>query len=382
MVQTSMLTMTERELRDAFASSVDLTLGVEEELMLVDGTTLELVPAGDRLLAALDDPTRFRPELPAASLEVITGICTDAREVLHQLADGRRRLLEVGRPEIVPLASGTHPTAGAVDPAPGDRYAALMREFGEVARHGARAFGLHVHVGVAGADRAVALADGLRSFMPLVAALAGNAPCLGGRATGLWSVRPKLAELFPRQGVPPLLGSVEAYADLLDWGRRSSAVLDGTHLWWEVRPHPGHGTVEVRVADQPTRVADAAAVAAVVHALAASLLQRLDADGFLPAHPTFRIEENRWRALRHGLAGSLLDLETGEASDTRSLVGALLDDLEGPARRLGGATGLLQAQALLERNGTERQLAVLAERGPSGLTSWLAEETRAGLDGP
>jgi carboxylate-amine ligase len=232
---------------------------------------------------------------------------------------------------------------------------------------------------VAGLERAVALADGLRSYLPLLAALAANAPCVAGRDSGLWSVRPKLAELLPRQGVPPVLGSAAAYADLLAWGRVSGVLDDPRRLWWEVRPHPGHGTVEVRVCDQPTRVEHAAALAAVVHALAARLLARLDAEGRLPVHPTIRIEENRWRALRHGLDGTLLDLDTGEPRPTRALVGALLADLVGDAARHGGAADLIAARALLARNGTERQRGVLDGRDAHGLADWLATETARGL---
>ncbi len=300
--------------------------------------------------------------------------------MLDQLRDGRRRLLDAAdTASVLVLAAGTHPLASSFEPAPGERNVELVHEYGHAARLGGLAFGLHVHVGVAGADRAIALADGLRSYLPLLAALAGNAPCLGGRDTGFWSVRPKLAELFPRQGVPPVLSTPARYLALLDWGRPSGAVPDARRLWWEVRPHPSYGTVEVRVPDQPTRVADSGAVVAVVHALAALLLDRLDRDGALPTHETIRIDENRWRALRHGLDGTLLDLGTGEPSSTRALVEALLDELEPFAVRQGGGPGLARARVLLGRNGTERQRAVLEERGARGLTAWLVEETRADL---
>ena len=373
-------TTTEQELRTTFASAVDLTVGAEEELVLLDPDNLGFAPRGAELLAALEAPHRFKPELPAAALEVVTDVCRDADEVVDQLRAGRRRLLEVADAAgVLVLASGTHPLSVSADPAPGDRNVELTEEYGQAARLGALAFGLHVHVGVTGADRAVALADGLRSYLPVIAALAANAPCLGGRDTGFWSVRPKLAELFPRQGVPPVLSTPAAYAALLDWGRPSGAIPDARHLWWEVRPHPTYGTVEVRVADQPTRVDDSGAVVAVVHALAALLLHRLDRDGELPVHPTIRIQENRWRALRHGLDGSLLDVETGEPSGTRTVVGGLLDELEPFARTHGGSRGSAQARALLRRNGTERQRAVLAERGAHGLTRWLVAETRADL---
>jgi carboxylate-amine ligase len=255
-----------------------------------------------------------------------------------------------------------------------------MEEYGAAARLGGLAFGMHVHVGVSGAERAIALSDALRSYLPTLAALAGNAPCLGGADTGFWSVRPKLAELFPRQGVPPVLSTPAGYAALLRWGRPSGAIPDERRLWWEVRPHPAYGTVEVRVPDQPTRVGHTGSLVAVVHALAAMLLHRLDRDGALPTHESVRIEENRWRALRHGLDGTLLDLRSGEPCPTRGHVAALLEEIGPYAVGHSGRALLADARELLACNGTERQRAVLAARGVHGLTRWLVEETRAGVE--
>jgi carboxylate-amine ligase len=192
-------------------------------------------------------------------------------------------------------------------------------------------------------------------------------------------VRPKLAEGFPRQGIPPAFGSWAQLAELVAWGRRGGAFPDPSHLWWEVRLHARLGTVEVRVCDQPATAGEAAALAAVVQALCAWLAGRHDEGEPSPVHPRERIEENRWRALRHGLDGSFLDLATGDAQPARPRVAALLEALEPEAARLGSGTAFAGAWSLLERTGAERQRAVAAAgraAGGDGARSALSDLVR------
>ena len=190
-------------------------------------------------------------------------------------------------------------------------------------------------------------------------------------------MRPKLCEVLPRQGVPPVFATLEDLAAFLAWGRRSASFPDASHLWYEVRLHPLHGTVEVRVPDVQTRLEDAAAVAAVAHSLVVALAERHAAGEVLAVHATARIQENRWRALRHGVHGHLVDLTSGATSPTRDVLRGLLDELEPVAARLGATAPLQHARSLLAGTGANRQRTVHARSGLTGLMAWLADETEA-----
>jgi carboxylate-amine ligase len=250
----------------------------------------------------------------------------------------------------------------------GERYNRTLDEYGRMARR-QLVFGLQVHVAVRPADRALAVYNGLRSYLPELLALAANSPFYRGQDTGLAAIRPKLCELLPRQGVPPPLESWEEYADSLRWGARAGAVPDPGVWWWELRPHPSFGTLEVRVPDAQVTVDDSAAVVATVHALATWLAERHDRGEPERPAPTWRIEENRWQALRHGLDATFADLETGEPVPARERLHALLDTL---------ATGrhapeLAHAHRLAESNGAARQREVHSRAGVHGLMEWLVE---------
>ena len=192
-------------------------------------------------------------------------------------------------------------------------------------------FGLHVHVAVRGADRALAVHNALRSHLPDLAALAGNAPLHGGRDTGLASLRPKLCDLLPRQGVPPAWRSWEERADYERWGRRGGVFPGAGEPWYELRAHDELGTIELRVPDTQSTPEEAAGVLAFAAALVAWLAERYDAGETLPVHDHSRIAENRWRAMRHGLDGTLLDLDSGEPAPARARILALIE-----RRRPGG----------------------------------------------
>jgi carboxylate-amine ligase len=346
-----------------------MTVGIEEELMVLDADTLDLAPRAGALLERLGGDPRFKLELPAAQLEIVVPPLQTVGEAAAALAAARADLAEAAHGIAVLAGAGAHPfaaTEGVLSE--GERYEALQREYGPIARR-QLVFGLHVHVAVRPADRALAVYNALRGYLPLIAALAANAPFHGGKDTGLASVRPKLAELLPRQGVPPALTSFEELEAALRWAR-----IDHAQWWWEARPHPGFGTVEVRVPDTQTTVAETAAIAAVVHALVARLAERHAAGEPLAVAASWRIEENRWSACRHGLEGTMADLVTGEGRPTRAWAAALLDGLAAPAEHAGCAQELAGARAGLDANGADRQRAVAERRGGLGaLTAWLAE---------
>jgi glutamate---cysteine ligase / carboxylate-amine ligase len=351
----------------------DHTIGVEEELMLLDPQTLDLLPEAARVRAELGEAVSLRTELLAAQVETASPVCATIGEAAQALADARRTLAAgvVGWARLA--AAGTHPfTDPEAVVSPGPRYERLIAEFPWVAPR-QLAFGFHVHVAVRGADRALAVHNALRSHLPDLAVLAGNAPLHGGGDSGLASLRPTLSELLPRQGVPPAWRSWEERADYERWGRRGGVFPAAGEPWYELRAHDQHGTIELRVPDAQSTPEEAAGVLAFAAALVAWLAERHDGGEALRVHDRARIAENRWRAARHGLSGTLLDLETGEPEPARARILALIDAVAPAAARLGGADELEHARTLAARNGAERQRELAAERGVRGVVEWLAD---------
>ncbi len=369
--------------------------------MLLDPVTLDLLPRAHEVLERTRGDPRFKGELPAAQLEIVTapaggvpaggvpaggvtapaggvtagGVTAIAGGVPAAIAAlGAARLdLAAAAGGIGRLAAvGVHPFTDPLGTlSRGARYDRTRREYGWIAR-AQLVSALQVHVAVGGAERSLAVHNALRAHLPELAALAAGAPLLAGRDTGLASVRPKLSELLPRQGVPPAIESWESLAEALRWGAAAGATPDAGRWWWELRPHLAHGTLELRVPDAQARLVDAAAVAAVVHTLTARLAARHDAGDLPAAVATWRIEENRWSACRDGVEGTMADLESGERRPTRERLHALLAELEPEARRLGCADELAAAHDLAEVNGAMRQRAVAADGGPRAVATWLA----------
>ncbi len=334
--------MRDSDLRAAFerpGRAEAFSIGLEEEVMLLDAETLDLAPHAAEVVEALGDP-RFKIEMPAAQLEIVTAPHATVAEAAAELAQARADLAAAAAPRFRLAGAGAHPFAAGSGPLnPGPRYEAIEAEYASVARR-QLVFGLHVHVAVGGTDRALAVYNALRSYLPQLAALAANAPFYEGRDSGLASVRSRVSGLLPRQGVPPAFESFEAYAEALRW----CGFDDPRQWWWELRLHPVFGTVEVRVPDTQTTVAETAAVATVIH----DLVQRL-AEHPEPIHESWRIDQNRWSACRHGLEGEMTDLVTGERRSTRELIDA-------PAA-----------------SPAARQREVAAERGLRGLVAWMAD---------
>ncbi|HEX5782943.1 MAG TPA: YbdK family carboxylate-amine ligase [Solirubrobacteraceae bacterium] len=332
---------TAAELRAAFERHREVTVGLEEELMLLDASTLDLAPHAAEVVEGLGD-ARFKIEMPAAQLEIVTVPHATVAEAAAELARARADLAEAVEGRFRLAGAGAHPFASGTGRLNrGPRYEAIEAEYAAVARR-QLVFGLHVHVAVPGADRALAVYNALRSYLPLLAALSANAPFYEGADSGLASVRPRLSGLLPRQGVPPALESFEAYADALRW----CGFEDPRQWWWELRLHPLLGTVEVRVPDTQTTVEETAAIAEAIHGLVTRLAERPE-----PVYDSWRIDQNRWSACRHGVEGEMTDLATGERRPTRELLaelGAQPTDLAG------------------------RQRTVAAERGQHGLVDWLA----------
>jgi glutamate---cysteine ligase / carboxylate-amine ligase len=352
--------VTAEQLRAAFDAPAPFTIGLEEEVLLCDPGTLDLAPVAREVVERACDP-RIKLELPAAQVELMTRPHPTVDDAIAELADARRTLAAAADGLAVPIAAAAHPTAdpeGVLNT--GARYDEIGAEYASIARR-QLVGSLQVHVAVGGADRTLAVYNGLRPLLPLLAALAACAPFHGGRDTGLASVRPAICDLLPRQGVPPAIPDWDWFARELAWGAAAGRVPEPRLWWWELRPHPAYGTLELRVPDTQPTMAMAAAVAGVAHALVRRLAEREDA-GEPP--PAWRIEENRWSALRHGVEGEMADLTTGARRPTRELLHALISDVEAHAPH-----GLDDAHALAERNGAMQ----LREQGLDGATRWLSE---------
>jgi carboxylate-amine ligase len=362
-------------LRERFDAAPAYTVGIEDEVMVLDPETFELAPrAGEILERAGDDP-RFKLELPASQLEILTRPAATVPEAACALLEGRRDLAQHATGVAVLAGAGAHPTSpGTGELNQTERYEPVIRQYGPIAAR-QLVCALQVHVSVPGAKRALAVYNAARGYLPWLAALAANAPFYEGHDTGLASVRPKIGDLLPRQGVPPAFGSWEDYAEALRWGASTGAFPDPRSWWWELRPHPGFGTLEVRVPDGQTTVGDVAAIAAVAQALLAWLGERHD-QGELPTPaPRWRIEQMRWSACRHGVEGELADLWTGASRPTRACLLELLDVLTPVAERLG-ASGLAmrRARELVEVNGALLQRRVAGHAGISSVPGWLASQ--------
>ncbi len=349
------------------------TVGLEDEVMLLGREDFELVARANEVLAVLDGDPRFKPEMPASQIEIVTPASPSVDQAVGSLREGRRTLAERTGGLVHLAAAGVHPSSPGVGELNRlDRYERTIQEYGVRAQR-QLVCALQVHVSVGDSDVALAVYNAARSYLPLLAALAANAPFYEGHDTGLASVRPKLAELLPRQGVPPRIESWEAYAEAFSWGASSGAFPDPRRWWWELRLHPGFGTLEFRVPDAQSTVDEAAGVAATVQALVVWLAERYRAGERLSVAPTWRIEENRWLACRDGVQGDMADLHTGMLRPTGALLAELLAALRPVAVRLGSEHALEQASRMLEGGGALAQRRMAEEAGIAALARWLSE---------
>ncbi len=358
------------------------TLGIEEELMIVDAETLDLVNAIETMLETVPQTTgEVKPELMEAVLEVATQPCRDTREAGEQLRELRRQTQATAREHGLAIGSaGTHPFAMWEDQriVARPRYRDLVAALRFVARQ-ELIFGTHVHVGVEGADKAIHVANGMRVHVPLLLALSANSPFWRADSTGLLSTRTPIFRAFPRVGIPPAYGSFEEYAARVEFMVASRAIEDYTYLWYDVRPHPNFGTVEVRVMDGQTRIEHTLGLAALVQAMVKELCEHYEAGNKLSEYPYEMLDENKWLAARNGLDGELVDLPSRERVATRDLARRLLDRLRPHAEELGSVADLEGVEDLLERgNGASRQIVVYeANHDLREVVSEIIEKTSA-----
>jgi carboxylate-amine ligase len=359
-----------------WADSAPLTLGVEEELMILDAGTLELIPGVRSVLEAAEGaelPGRLKTELFATMLELNTPPCASAGEALASLRELRAAAgaLAAGR-DLRLAAAGSHPVSVPEEQEIVDepRYLELVAYAGVSARRQA-VQGLHVHVGMPDADSCLRVLEGVLPWLPLLLAVSANSPYLSGRATGLASNRAEVLALLPRHGAPPVFGDPAGWEEVTGRMARLGIVRDYTALWWDARPHPNFGTLEVRIPDQPTDSAFSGAFAALLQALCATLLDDPAAAG-RPADRAL-YEEARWAAAHYGPRASLPHPDGERMADVPSLLAELLE-LVGPAARRLGAAALLDPFDGTRCEG-DRQLEVGEAAGLAAVCADLVERT-------
>jgi glutamate---cysteine ligase / carboxylate-amine ligase len=373
-------------LEHKFGQGPPYTLGVEEEYMLLDGESFDLVQRIDTVLAAIvghEDEARMKPELMQSVLEVATPVCRTAGDADRELRRLRQAVRNIAADNGLRVGSaGTHPfslyerqriTAR-------DRYRALVDQMQYVARR-ELIFGLHVHVAVDDPDKAINVVNGLLLDLPLLLGLSASSPFWRGEPTGLASTRQPIFAAFPRSGPPPRFRDYEEFAEVIGFLEHTGCIADYTHIWWDIRPHPKLGTVEIRICDSVTRVEDAVAIAAFCQALVKLYCELHEERGEVPGYHRILTTENKWLAVRYGLQAPLMDLAGRRRNRVAvaQLVRRRLKELEPHARELGSERELEGIGNILRRgNGSDRQLRVYnANRDIVEVAKEIADATEA-----
>jgi glutamate---cysteine ligase / carboxylate-amine ligase len=340
----------------AFEESTDFTVGLEEEFALLQPSSLALVARFEELRdAASADPVlaeSIAGELISSEIEIRSGRCADLAAAFAAQRERRRRLFAVAAKLGIALgATGTHPWSDYRE------QKIIDTEHYRRVEHGLKyvawrnnTFSMHLHVGVRGADRAVLVCDRLRPVLPLLLAISANSPFLDGRNSGLHSARSQIfTKSFPRCGVPDAFGSWQAYADYIDFLIRTRSIVEYTQVWWSVRPHFSFGTVEVRICDVQMTAQESEGLAGLILACVAQAARDVDEAVPFTDFPRRLIEENFWRAIRHGLDGEMLDLDRAEAYPAAEATERLLNWCAPVRAELGIEV------ALPSLNGAQRQ---------------------------
>ena len=358
------------------------TLGVEEEYQIVKPETRELrsyvshlVGEGKSVLAE-----RVRPEMHQSMVEVGTSICEDVAQVRRELTELRRELnalAEKGGLRIV--AASTHPFSDwkEQDITDGERYSGLVEDLQDVARANL-VFGLHVHVGIKDRQDAMILANQVRYFLPHLLALTTSSPFWLGRKTGLMSIRSEVFKRFPRTGIPDEFPTYQAYLEFVETLVKTGCVDNAKKIWWDVRVHPFFETVELRVCDMPTSIDHVVALTALVQALMAKLYLLRKSNLAWRTYGRMLIEENKWRAIRYGIHGKMLDFGKMKEVPTRDLIRELIDFVSPTADILGTRAEVESVDRILkEGTSADRQLEVFEKSNGSlhAVVDWLIEES-------
>jgi carboxylate-amine ligase len=363
------------------------TLGIEEEFQIVHPETRELRSYVSKLLedgqhnALLRE--RVRPEMHQSVVETGTGICRDIRQARAEITELRGSLRELAaRNGLRIVAAGTHPFSDwrKQDITEGVRYKNIVEDLQDVARANL-IFGLHVHVGIKDRDTAMALANQVRYFLPHILALSTSSPFWLGRNSGLKSIRSEIFKRFPRTGIPGTFRSYAAFQSYVDLLVKTGCIDNAKKIWWDVRAHPFFDTVEIRVCDMTTRIDDTLGIAALIQAVMGKLYLLYRRNLAFREYSRALIEENKWRAVRYGLDGQLIDFGKQEQVPVRDLLGELLEFVSEAADIFKSQDELDRIRAILrEGSSADRQLAIFAKTSNlHAVVDDLIEQSTLGL---
>jgi glutamate---cysteine ligase / carboxylate-amine ligase len=357
--------------RIPFHSSERSTLGIEWELMLVDRQTRELVSAAEEVIPAItpaghEEHPFAKRELFRSTVEVITGISRTVREGTDHLARTVEALsAEADRRGLAVMCAGTHPTTDWQTQAisPGPRYEKLVHDMQWLARR-LQIFGVHVHVGVRDPDKAVFFVNALTAYVPHLLALSASSPYWKGTDTGLASVRSKVFEGLPTAGLPFMLDDWDEFERYMHTLLKTKAISSIKEVWWDIRPHPDFGTVELRICDGIPTLAEVGMVAAISQCLVEMFDREIDKGYVLPKPKSWVVRENKWRAVRHGMDAEIITGEDHRLVPVRQALLELVQDLSPTAERLGCLEELQRVQTVVESGASyQRQRAVAAASG-------------------
>ena len=359
-------------MRIPFQPSERSSLGIEWELELVDRDTRELTSGASEILAEIapvpgEEHPKAKHELLESTVEVITGVCSTVAEAREDLAGTVKEVqAAAARRNLGVMCSGTHPftdwATQSISPNP--RYSQLVEQMQWLARR-LQIFGVHVHVGVRAPEKAIPINNALMMYIPHFLALSASSPYWMGSDTGLASARSKVFEGLPTAGLPYALSGWDAFEDYMETLISSNTIESIREVWWDIRPHPNFGTVELRVCDGIPTLDEISVVAALAQSLVESLDRQLDKGYTLPTPRMWLVRENKWRAARYGLDAEIVVDDRGQAvKPVREAILDLAEDLEPIARKLGCAEELMQVERILDRGAAyQRQRAVAAGSG-------------------
>lgn len=362
------------------------TIGIEEEFQIIDPETRELRSHIQEILAdgKMILKERVKPEMHQSVVELGTEVCNDVHSARQQVIQLRSKLAAVATRGGLKIASaGTHPFSHWMDQpiTPDERYATIVKDMQQIARANL-VFGLHVHVGIADREVAVAVMNQARYFLPHLYALSTNSPFWLGQNTGLKAYRHRIFERFPRTGIPDAFESLSEYEDYLKLLIATGCIDNAKKIWWDIRLHPFFDTIEFRICDAQSRVCDTIALAALTQAIVAKLHKLLQQNVSLLIYPRRLLDENRWRASRYGLDGKLIDFGRKCEMDERELLHEMLEFIAAEAEELGSRAEMAHIEKIMrEGTGADRQLAVWDRtQDLKAVVDHIVAETYEGLE--
>ena len=356
-------------MRIPFQPSERSSLGIEWELELVDLDTRELTSGASEILAEMapapgEEHPKAKHELLESTIEVITGVCSTVAEAREDLAGTVKEVqAAAARRNLGVMCSGTHPfTDWATQTiSPNERYSQLVEQMQWLARR-LQIFGVHVHVGVRAPEKSIPINNALMMYIPHFLALSASSPFWIGSDTGLASARSKVFEGLPTAGLPYALSGWDAFEDYMETLISSNTIESIREVWWDIRPHPNFGTVELRVCDGIPTLDEIGVIAALAQSLVESLDRQLDKGYTLPTPRMWLVRENKWRAARYGLDAEIVVDDRGHAvKPVREAILDLAEDLEPIARKLGCAEELMQVERILDRGASYQRQRAVAE---------------------